>query len=335
MAALKLFGVTIPEAYGGAGLDTLSLVMIIEEIARVDGALALTIASHNSLCSTHLFQYGNEAQREKYLPALTSGETLGAWALTEAASGSDAAAMETRAEYVDKHWNLNGGKIFITQGSVAGLYVVMAKTDHNLGKNGISAFVVEKGTHGLIIGKPEKKLGVRASDTAAIHFENLRLLKENLLGERHQGYQQALQILSGGRIGIGAMAVGLAQGALDRALKYAGRREQFGQKLGVFQGIQQKLADMSTEIQAARLVVYQAANLKDTQKPYASLASQAKLFASEAASRTTAQAVQILGGTGFMKEAEVERFFRDAKLCEIGEGTSEIQRIIIAKNLLQ
>ncbi len=335
MAALHLMGITIPETDGGADLDAMALAIILEEIACVDGAVALIVASHNSLCTSHLYQFGNDAQRKKYVVPLAKGEKLGAWGLTEPASGSDAAAMETIAVLSGDEWVINGGKLFITQGSTAGIYVIMAKTDPEKGRKGISAFVVERETPGLIIGKVEKKLGVRSSDTAALHFENLHLPKEHLIGKLNQGYENALDILAGGRIGIGAMALGLARGAMERSILYAKTRTQFGKTLSRFQAIQAKLSEMATEIEAARLLLYEAAWLKDNKKPYLRAASEAKLFASELASRVTNQAIQIHGGLGFMKETEVERFFRDAKLCEIGEGTSEIQRKIIAKTLLQ
>ncbi len=334
MAPLKLLGITIPEIHGGAGLDAMALAIILEEIAAVDGATALIVASHNSLCTTHLYTFGNETQRKKYVTPLAKGEMLGAWALTEAASGSDAAGMETTATLSGDEWVINGGKLFITQGSTAGIYVIMAKTTQEKAKKGISAFIVERNTPGLIIGKVEKKLGVRASDTAALHFENLRIPKENLIGTCHEAYENVLSVLDGGRIGIGAMAVGLARGAMVRAIEYAKTRSQFGKTLGSFQAIQSKLSDMATEIDAARLLVYQAALLKDNQHTFRMAAAEAKLFASEVANRATNQALQIHGGLGFMKEAEVERYFRDAKLCEIGEGTSEIQRKVIAKTLL-
>lgn len=335
MAALKLLGITIPEAYGGAGLNALALAIILEEVAAVDGATALILASHNSLCTSHLYIFGNEVQRKRYVVPLAKGEMLGAWALTEAGSGSDAAAMDTRAELSGDEWIINGGKLFITQGATAGVYLIMARTDRHKGKNGISAFVVARGTPGLVIGKVEKKLGVRASDTAALHFENLRIPKENLVGKLNEAYGNILSILDGGRIGIGAMALGLARGAMMRSITHAKTRSQFGKPLGDFQAIQAKLSDMSTEIDAARLLIHRAAFLKDAGKPFQLAASEAKLFASELANRVTNQAIQIHGGTGLMQETEVERYFRDMKLCEIGEGTSEIQRKVIAKSLLR
>ena len=335
MAALKLFGIAIPEEYGGAGLGAMEVALILEEIARFDGAIALIVASHNSLCTTHLYRFGNEAQRRRYVVPLAKGETLGAWALTEPGSGSDASALQTTAVLERDQWVIHGNKLFITQGSTAGIYVIMASTDPKKGADGISAFVVERDTPGLIVGKVENKLGVRASDTAALHFENLRIPKENLIGVPDRGFQDVLQILDGGRIGIGAMAVGLARGALEDSIHHAKLRRQFGHPIGDFQAIQTKLSDMATEIEAARLLVYRSALLKDAGEEFKLAASEAKLFASEAAMRATAEAIQIHGGSGYLKDYPVERYFRDAKICEIGEGTSEIQRRVIAKELLQ
>ncbi len=334
MAALKLFGIAIPEALGGGGMGAMETAVILEEIARIDGATALIVASHNALCLSHLYRFGNEDQKKHYVMPLAKGECLGAWALTEPESGSDAAAMQTTAVMENGDWIINGAKQFITQGSTADIYVILAKTDPNKEAKGISAFVVERDTPGLVIGKVENKLGVRASDTAALHFDKLRLSGEHLIGRLHHGFQDALQILDGGRIGIGAMAIGLARGALETSIRYAGVRQQFGKPLSAFQAIQSKLADMSTDLEAARLLVYRAALLKDQNKCFHLAASEAKLFASELAMRATNHALQIHGGLGFMKEAEVERYFRDAKLCEIGEGSSEIQRMVIAKALL-
>jgi len=303
-------------------------------LARVDGAVALILASHNALCTSHLYRFGNDRQRKTFVPPLAKGERLGAWALTEPGSGSDASAMETRAVLEGNQWRIHGGKQFITQGSTAGIYLILAKTDPNLGKKGISAFVVERGTPGLVIGKIENKMGVRASDTAALYFENLRIPKDNLVGQINRGFEDVLEILNGGRIGIAAMAVGIARAALEAAIDYAKTREQFGHEIGAFQGIQAKLSDMATEIEAARLLVYRAALLKDRGAPFHLEASEAKLFSSEVAMRAANQVIQIHGGSGYMKETEVERYFRDAKICEIGEGTSEIQRELIAKALL-
>jgi alkylation response protein AidB-like acyl-CoA dehydrogenase len=335
MSQLGLFGIMIPERYGGAGLDALSLAIIIEEIARVDGSMALIVASHNSLCTGHLYTFGNEAQKKKYLPSLARGEKLGGWALTEPESGSDVAALKTTATRQGDRWTLNGNKMFTTQGSTAGLYVILASTEPRLGKEGISAFIIEKNTPGLSAGKPENKLGVRASDTAALHLENVQVPNENLIGTINTGFAQAMEVLEGGRIGIGAMAVGLARGAMEEAIRYSTQRKQFGKAISEFQAIQWMLADMSTEIEAARLLVYQAAILKDHGQPYRQEGSIAKLYASEVAMRATTKAIQIHGGYGYLKDSPVERYFRDAKLCEIGEGTSEIQRLIISKELLK
>lgn len=335
MSKLGLLGIMIPERYSGAGLDSLSLAIIIEELARVDGSIALIVASHNSLCTGHIHAFGSEEQKKRYLPCLAKGEKLGGWALTEPGSGSDAAALKTTAVRQGRRWLLNGSKMFTTQGSTAGIYVIMASTHPNRGKDGISAFIVEKGTPGLTVGKVENKLGVRASDTAAIHLENVRVPAENLLGEENTGFPQSMQVLEGGRIGIGAMAVGLARGAMEEAIQYAVQRNQFGKAIAEFEAIQWMLADMATEIDAARLLVYQAAFLRDQGQPYRQAGSVAKLYASEVAMRATRKAIQIHGGYGYLKDSPVERYFRDAKLCEIGEGTSEIQRLIISRELLK
>jgi len=335
MAELGLFGVTIPEEYGGAGLNTLGLAVIVEEIARVDGSVALIVSSHNSLCAEHILGFGNEEQKRRYLVPLARGEKLGAWALTEPSSGSDAAALRTRAQVIGGGWILNGEKFFTTQGSTAGTYIIMASTDLAQGKRGISAFIVERGTPGLNVSRVENKLGVRASDTAALSLEELRVPKDHLLGELNGAFRDVLKVLAGGRIGLGAMAVGLARGALEESLRYAKQRRQFGRPIADFGAIQWKLADMATEVDAARLLVYRAAYLRDKGESFARAASEAKLYASEVAMRATTQAVQIHGGSGYLKDYPVERYFRDAKLCEIGEGTSEIHRIVIAKELLK
>lgn len=335
MAELGLFGLMIPQEYGGAGLDALSAAIIVEELARVDAAVALIVASHNSLCAAHILSFGSEMQKQSYLPPLAGGEKLGAWALTEPGSGSDAAALKTRATQEGEEWVLNGEKQFITQGSTAGVYVIMASTDPSRGKRGISAFIVEGGTAGLRIGKLENKLGVRASDTAGLQLEAARVPRGNLLGQVNGSFYDVLKVLQGGRIGIGAMAVGIAEAALEASLRYAMMRKQFGQPIAEFEAIQWMLADMATEIDAARLLVYRAAQLKDAGKPFSKAASEAKLYAAETAMRAATKAVQIHGGYGYIKDYPVERYFRDAKICEIGEGTSEIQRIVIAKELLR
>lgn len=335
MARLGLFGIIIPQEYGGAGLNVLSVAIIIEEIARVDAAVGLIIASHNSLCAGHINYSGNKEQKRRYLVPLASGEKLGAWALTEPGAGSDAASLKSRASLQQDGWLLNGEKLFTTQGSTAGIYVIMASTEPERGSDGISAFIVPRETTGLITGRVENKLGVRASDTAALHLENLRVPKDGLLGELNGAFEDVLEVLAGGRIGIGAMAVGIARGALEESLKYATQRKQFGRAISEYEAIQWMLADMATEIDAARLLVYRAALLKDANEPYRQAASQAKLYASEVAVRAATKAIQIHGGYGYIKDYPVERYFRDAKICEIGEGTSEIQRMIIAKEMLR
>ena len=335
MADLGLFGVMIPESYGGAGLDPMSFAIIIEEIARADASVALLLASHNSLCAGHILAAGNEEQKRTHLPPLARGEKLGAWALTEPGGGSDAASLRTQAVRRGDDWIINGDKLFITQGSVANTYVIMVSTEPEHRGEGISAFIVERERVGLHVVRVENKLGVRASDTAQLSLDEIRVPKENLLGELNNGFRDVLRVLDGGRIGIGAMAVGIARAALEESLRYAKQRRQFGRPIAEFEAIQWKLADMATEIDAARLLVYHAAELKQKGLAFRRLASEAKLFASEIATRATSQAVQIHGGAGDMKDSPVERYFRDAKLCEIGEGTSEIQRMIIAKELLR
>ncbi len=334
MGPLGLLGMVVPEAYGGAGMDTVSYALAIEEIARHDGALALTVASHNSLCEGHILIAGSEEQKRKYLPPLARGEVLGAWGLTEPGSGSDAAGLRTAAVLQGDPWVLNGSKNFITQGSVAQTYVVMAATEPAKGTHGISAFLVERGTPGFRPGRPEHKLGLRASDTAQLFFEDARVPRENLLGEISHGFLDTLKVLDGGRISIAAMAVGLARGALEESLRYAKDRHQFGQPIAQFQAIQWKLADMATQIDAARLLTLKAAALKDQGRPSSKESAMAKLFASEVGMRACTQAVQVHGGYGYLRDFPVERYFRDVKLCEIGEGTSEVQRLVIARQIL-
>ncbi len=331
---LGFMGMTSPEELGGAGLSELEAIVIIEEIAKVDPSIALTIASHNSLCTGHIMKFASEQQKRKYVPDLATGKKLGAWGLTEPGSGSDSGGMKTVAKRDGKDWILNGSKTFITQGSVGGTYVIMAMTDLEKGKRGISAFILEKGTKGFTAGKKENKLGMRCSDTAALLFENVRVPGENLIGEVGEGFKQALAVLDGGRIGIAALSVGIAQGALDASLKYAKERRQFGKAIAEFQGIQWKLADMATEINASRLLTQRAAWLASRGMNFTLAVSQAKLFASEAATRATNEAVQIHGGYGFIKEFPVEKLYRDVKLMTIGEGTSEVQKMVIARQLL-
>ncbi len=332
LASLNLMGIMIPESLGGAGLDLLTAAMIIEEVARVDGAIALTLAAHNMLCTSHIYRFGNEEQRLRYVPRLARGEILGAWALTEPQAGSDIGAVQTTAKTDGAGWILNGSKVFTTHGSLAGLYVVMGSTGR--GTKGLSAFVVERGTRGLVSGQPEKKFGVRASDTASLYLQDVWVPKENLIGELNAGYFQVMEILKAGRIGIGAMAVGIAQAAFEAAVRYARERVQFGRPIACHGAIQSMIADMSSEIEAARLLVYRAAYLHDKAQPYGVEASMAKLYASEVATRATNKSLQIHGGYGYLRDYPVERYLRDAKLCEIGEGTSEIQRMIIARELL-
>jgi len=334
LSALGLLGIIFPEQYGGGGLGYVEYVTAIEELARVDGSIALTVAAHTSLCTNHIFLSGTEAQRQKYVPSLASGKKLGCWSLTEPEAGSDAGGTRTRAERSHPGWVLNGIKTFTTNGSYADVCVAMAVTNAALGHHGISAFIIEKGTPGFRPGHKEQKLGMCASDTAEVIFEDCRIPQENLLGEEGHGFIDSLKVLDGGRISIAALSVGIAQGAFDAALRYSQQRRQFGRPISDFQGIQWKLADMATEIEAARLLTYQAARRKDQGHPVTREASMAKLFASEVAVRVTGEALQIHGGYGFLKDYPVEKFYRDARLCTIGEGTSEIQRLVIARSLL-
>ncbi|HHT9125637.1 MAG TPA: acyl-CoA dehydrogenase [Candidatus Brocadiia bacterium] len=335
LGKLGFMGVLIPEAYGGAGMDAMSLAIVIEELARIDASVAITVAAHNSLCTNHIYTFGTEEQRRKYVVPLAIGKELGAWSLTESNAGSDAASIESTAVLSGDKWVLNGTKIFVSQGSTADIYVVMAVTERTKGRQGISAFIVEKGTSGLSVGKKEDKLGLRTSDTASIILEDCRIPVENLLGDVNSGYQDVLKILDGGRIGIGAMAVGIGSAALEESMEYAKKRMQFGKPIAEFQAIQWMLADMATELDAARLLVYKAAYLKTNGLSFTKEASQAKLFASEVGMRAATKAVQIFGGHGYIKDYPVERFFRDVKICEIGEGTSEIQRLVISRELLK
>ena len=334
LGELGFLGVLVPEKYGGAGLGYTEFIIIIEELAKVDPSIALSVAAHNGLGTNHIFNFGNEEQKKKYLPDLTSGKKIAAWGLTESVSGSDAAGLRSVAEKKDGYYLLNGSKTFTTHGTVGGTLVVMAITDKSKGKKGISAFILEKGMEGLIVGKKENKLGMRASDTTQLTFENCKVPAENLIGEEDEGFVQALKILEGGRISIAALSIGLAQGCLVASMKYSSERKQFGKHLNEFQGIQFKLAEIATNIEAARLLTYKAAVKKDKGQPITKEAAMAKLFASEIAEKASSEAVQIFGGYGFVKDYPVEKFYRDVKLCTIGEGTSEIQRIVIARDLL-
>ena len=332
---IGILGVIFPESLGGAGLGYIDLALAVQELAAVDPSIALSVSAHATLCSGHIFQSGSESQQRKYIPELASGRKLGCWCLTEPDAGSDAAGTRTHAERCPKGWRLNGTKTFITNGSRADVCVVMAATNSSLGHHGISAFIVERGTPGFRAGKKEHKLGMRASDTAELIFDDCVVPEENLLGEQGHGFIDALHVLDKGRISIAAMSVGIAQGAYDAALRYAQQRHQFGQAISEFEGIQWKLADMATQIEAARLLTYQAAWMKDSGQRITKQASMAKLFASEMAVSVANEAVQIHGGYGFIKDYPVEKFYRDVKLCTIGEGTSEIQRLVIARQLLQ
>ena len=335
LGEMGLLGIIFPEPYGGAGLGYTEYVIAIEELARVDGSVGLTIAAHNSLCSNHIFKFGNEAQKKKYLVPLAQGKKIGAWSLTEPEAGSDAGGTRTTAVRDGGHWVLNGAKTFTTNGHYADVCVAMAVTDKSKGSHGISAFILEKGMAGFRPGKKENKLGMRASDTSEVIFADCRVPKENLLGPEGDGFIGSLKILDGGRISIAALGLGMAQGALEAATRYAKQRKQFGQPISEFQAIQFKLADMATEVEAARLLVYQAAWLADQGKSrYTREASMAKLFASEVAVRVANECVQIHGGYGFIKDYPAEKYYRDVKLCTIGEGTSEIQKLVIARQLL-
>lgn len=334
LGALGFMGMTWPEDLGGAGLSELEAIAVIEELAKVDPSVALTVASHNSLCTGHIMLHGSDAQKKKYVPDLASGKKLGAWALTEPGSGSDSGGMKTTAVRRGTDWVLSGSKTFITQGSVGSTYVIMALTEPSRGKKGISAFIVEKGGRGFTVGKKENKLGMRSSDTATLLFDEVLVPGENLIGRSGEGFKQALTVLDGGRIGIAALSVGIAQGALDASLLYAKQRQQFGKPLAEFQAIQWKLADMATEIAAARLLAQRAAWMKMQGQSFTVAASEAKYFASEVAVRVTNEALQIHGGYGFIKEFPVEKLYRDVKLMTIGEGTSEVQKMIIARSLL-
>jgi alkylation response protein AidB-like acyl-CoA dehydrogenase len=334
LGELGLMGLPFPEQYGGAGGDTVSYVLAVEEISAACGSTGLTYAAHVSLGSWPIFAFGTEAQKHKYLAPLARGEGLGAFALTEPQAGSDAAGLRTTAVKDGKEWVLNGQKMWITSGSIADVVVVAAVTNPNRRVHGISNFIVEKGTRGFIPGKDEPKMGLKGSITCQLFFEDCRVPAENLLGQPNEGFVQFMKTLDGGRIGIGAMALGLGRAAFETSVAYAKERRAFGQPIAEFQAIQWKLADVATKLEAARLLLYQAAVLKDQGKPYTKEAAMAKLFASEAAERTCFEAIQIHGGYGYSREYPVERYYRDSRLTQIGEGTSEIQRLVIARQVL-
>ncbi len=334
LGELGLMGVIFPEEYGGAGLGYLEYAVAIEELARVDGSIALSVAAHNSLCTNHIFKFGSDEQRQKYVVPLAQGKKVGCWSLTEPEAGSDAGGTRTTAVLKDGQWVINGSKTFTTNGHHADVCVAMAVTDPDKGHHGISAFIFERGTPGFRPGKKENKLGMRASTTSEVIFQDCRLPPENLLGKRGDGFVNSLQVLDGGRISIAALAVGMAQGAFDAALAYSKQRKQFGKPISSFQAMQWKLADMKKDIEAARWLTYAAAFAADEGKPNTKLSAMAKLYASEIAVRVANEGVQIHGGYGFVKDYPAEKFYRDVKLCTIGEGTSEIQRLVIARELL-
>ena len=335
LGELGALGILVSEEFGGAGMDSLAVAVAVEEIARYDGSLALTVASHNGLGTSHIRVFGDDAQRRRYLPKLASGEWLGAWGLTEPGSGSDAAGMKSTAVRKGDHWVLNGSKMFITQGTVGQVFVVLALTEAGRRQKGITAFILERGMPGFSQRAIHGKLGMRSSDTGELIMENVEVPDSQRLGQPGMGFVNTLQILDRGRITIGALSTGLARGALEESARYAGERRAFGKPIADFEAIRWMLADMQTEIQAARMLVHRAAVLADRGRPYGREASMAKLFASEVATRACNRAVQIHGGYGYTREFPVERYLRDAKLCEIGEGTSEVQRTVIARELLK
>jgi alkylation response protein AidB-like acyl-CoA dehydrogenase len=335
MGELGFMGLPYPEKYGGAGMDYLAYAIAVEEIARWCGSTAITLAAHVSLGCGPVYGNGTEEQKQKYLTPMAKGEKIGAFGLTESGAGSDAAGTETRAAKVDGGWRINGSKIYITNGSVADFITFTARTDGGKGTQGISAYIIETSAPGYRVGKREKKMGLHGSDTVEVVFEDVFVPKDNLLGDPTGGFKAFMRTLMGGRISIGALALGLAQGAYEHSVKYAKERKQFGQPIASFQAIQFFLADMATQIEAARLLVYHAALLKDAGKEFGKEASMAKLFASEMANRVTDKAIQIFGGMGYCRDVPVERMHRDAKLMEIGEGTSEIQRMVIAREILK
>ncbi len=335
LGKLGLMGMIFPPEYGGAGMGYVEYVTAIAELARVDGSVGIIVAAHTSLCSNHIYVAGNEAQKKKYVPKLATGEYIGAWGLTEPSAGSDAGSARMTARRTKGGWVLNGTKTFITNGHYADLVVVLAVTDRAAHTHGLSAFIVEKGTQGFRAGKKENKLGLRASDTAELIFEDCFVPAENLLGGEGSGFIDAMRILDGGRISIAALSLGMAQGAYGAALKYSKERQQFGKAISEFQAIQWKLADMATEIEAAKLLTLRAAAMKDAGMKTTLESSMAKLYASEVAGRCANEGVQIHGGYGFIKDYPAEKFYRDVKMCTIGEGTSEIQRLVIARQLLK
>lgn len=335
LGELGLMGVFIPTEYGGSGFTYFEYITVVSEIAKVCGSIGLSVAAHNSLCTGHIYYHGSEEQKKKYLPKLATAEWIGAWGLTETGTGSDAGGMNTTAVKDGNEWVLNGSKNFITHGKSGNVTVVIARTGEKGDSRGMSAFIVEQGTKGFSAGKKENKLGMRASETCELIFDNCRIPAENLIGVEGEGFIQAMQILDGGRISIGALALGIAKGAYEASIKYAKEREQFGKPIAQFQAIGFKLADMATKIEAAELLLNQSAYLKNTGKNLTRESAMAKLYASEIACQVANEAVQIFGGYGYTKDFPVEKFYRDAKLCTIGEGTSEIQKLVISREILK
>lgn len=333
MGKLGFMGVLVPETYGGAGLGYQEYITIIDEIAQVCGSIGLSVAAHNSLCTGHILEFGTEEQKQKWLPKLATGEWIGAWGLTETGTGSDAGGMDTLAELDGDHWVLNGSKNWITHAISSEIAVVMARTGEKGDSRGMSAFVLEKGTPGFSTGNKENKLGMRASETASLYFDNCRIPKDNILGQKGEGFIQAMKILDGGRISIAALSIGIAKGAKNAAVTYADERQQFGKKIRQFQGVSFKLAEMTTKIYGAELMTRHAAALKEEGKPMTQESAMAKLYASEISTEVANEAVQVFGGYGYTKDFPVEKFYRDCKLCTIGEGTSEIQKVVISRNL--
>jgi alkylation response protein AidB-like acyl-CoA dehydrogenase len=335
MGDVGLLGLPFPPKYGGSGADYHAQVIALEEIARISGSMAITLDAHTSLCCEPIYSFGTEEQKEKYLPPLARGDKIGAFGLTEPQAGSDAGATQTRAVRDGDEWVIDGQKIYITNGSIADVVVITAKTDPDQGTHGISAFIVEQGTPGFTPGRDEKKMGLKGSVTSELFFEGCRIPAENLLGQENRGFQQFLATLDAGRIAIAAMALGLAQGAYERSVDYAKQRHQFGRPIATFQAIRWMIADMATEIEAARLMVHRAAWLKEQGNRYTNEAAMAKLFATEMSEKVCHDAIQIHGGYGYVREYEVERMYRDQRLCQIGEGTNEIQRLIISREALR
>ncbi|MGC6533004.1 MAG: acyl-CoA dehydrogenase [Flavobacteriales bacterium] len=335
LGELGMMGVLVPQQYGGSGMGYFEYISVIEEIAQVCGSIGLSVAAHNSLCTNHILEFGNEEQKQKYLPKLATAEWIGAWGLTETGTGSDAGGMMTTAVRDGDHYVLNGSKNFITHAISGDVAVVIARTGEKGDSHGMTAFIIEKGTPGFSGGKKEDKLGMRASETACLFFDNCHIPKENVLGEVGEGFIQSMKILDGGRISIGALALGIAKGALHCSIKYSKEREQFGKPISQFQGISFKLAQMATEIEAAELLLYQAADMKNRHVKVTKESAMAKYYASEVSVRVSNEAVQIHGGYGYTKEYPAEKFYRDSKLCTIGEGTSEIQKLVISRELLR